>query len=120
MGITVVTFIFSALGILANLALITFVEVTVEVLFGLLLVFLFCHCGWFCVVKRKGCCGQVGYLVWGLIYFVFPFWPLVKGALEGAGVHIHNLVCLLECVPLFYMLVCLVRLFQRAGAGLTR
>ena len=47
------------------------VSLTIGVLFTLL-DFLFCvvlnWCSWYCVVKRLGFCGRVGYLCWALLY----------------------------------------------------
>merc|ERR1719313_936255 len=28
------------------------------------------HMGWFCVIKSRGCCGRIGYLLWAIFYVI--------------------------------------------------
>ncbi|CAE8600633.1 unnamed protein product [Polarella glacialis] len=37
---------------------------------AMLVPFLVAHLGWFCVVVNDGCCGCIGYALWGVVYLV--------------------------------------------------
>eukprot|EP00439_Symbiodinium_sp_Y106_P052613 s2382_g7.t1 len=86
------------------------VSLTIGVLFTLL-DFLFCvvlnWCSWYCVVKRLGFCGRVGYLCWALLYAC-----LNVGRLGAVTRDVSYWIYILMLVPAAYMIVALIQLFR--------
>jgi hypothetical protein len=70
---------------------------------------LFVHCGWFLVVKKKGCCGKFGYLVWAVVLVLASLGPLYRE-------DVSDLVYLIMLVPVFYMSFACIKLFNK-GSG---
>ncbi|CAJ1404438.1 unnamed protein product [Effrenium voratum] len=68
---------------------------------------------WYCVVKRLGCCGRAGYLVWAAVYVL-----LNLGRLQAISWSSCYLIYLLMIVPAGYMVVALIQLFRGAPRGL--
>mmetsp|Transcript_92185 Transcript_92185/g.269740 ORF Transcript_92185/g.269740 Transcript_92185/m.269740 type:complete len:165 (+) Transcript_92185:72-566(+) len=104
--VAVLTFALGFLSKAAHFALIGIVHLAVSSAIGIAIGFFLCHMGWYCVVKQKGCCGNIGYLLWGLAYFLFVFWPLVRGAMG------LNLLSLVMAVPAGFMILALYHLFK--------
>jgi len=94
---------------------------------------------WYCIVKQKGCCGSIGYLLWGLGMFVWNFAPMAipLGYMISNGdsswsslvefctnyepidiilVALVALLYLLQLVPWGYMILALFKLFQQGSA----
>lgn len=46
---------------------------------GIVLGILFAHLGWFCIVRRQGCCGAVGYILWAVVYVLLNMGPVSVG-----------------------------------------
>jgi hypothetical protein len=85
--------------------------------------FLLPHLGWFCVVKTHGCCGRIGYLIWGIIYVVvaltrtgyassFSVLDTYGGGSVGLWTALLCLANLLAIVPAGYMGFACLQLFQ--------
>merc|ERR1712190_321068 len=91
----------------ANLSHFALASITTDIVFsavGIVLGFIFAHMGWFCIVRRDGCCGSIGYLIWALVYILLNAGPLSRG---DAG-----LIYLAMLVPVGYMIFSLFKLFQ--------
>merc|ERR1712129_526253 len=108
--LAIIKFVLAFSNLAGKLKLLAIIPLIVHSVVGLLIGCLLCHLGWFCVVKQQDCCGQTGYLIWGLLYLIFLFWPLLQGAVG------LNLLCLLLLIPAFYMLHALFKLFQSKGS----
>eukprot|EP00931_Biecheleriopsis_adriatica_P067809 TRINITY_DN41878_c0_g1_i1.p1 TRINITY_DN41878_c0_g1~~TRINITY_DN41878_c0_g1_i1.p1 ORF type:complete len:217 (+),score=30.48 TRINITY_DN41878_c0_g1_i1:70-720(+) len=78
---------------------------------GILLIEIAClvfpgHMGWYCLVKREGCFGQLGYLCWAAYYALFPCWNLLSGLKTGkSSGTIVTIMMLLPAVMMVYACV---------------
>eukprot|EP00747_Dinoflagellata_sp_TGD_P184679 gnl/TRDRNA2_/TRDRNA2_40545_c0_seq1.p1 gnl/TRDRNA2_/TRDRNA2_40545_c0~~gnl/TRDRNA2_/TRDRNA2_40545_c0_seq1.p1 ORF type:complete len:183 (-),score=21.06 gnl/TRDRNA2_/TRDRNA2_40545_c0_seq1:116-664(-) len=75
----------------------------------LLLGILFAHMGWFCVVRKNGCCGRIGYLIWAAVYLLLNAAPMVNSVTSDPGVPC-GLVYAMMLVPVGYMVLALFKL----------
>mmetsp|Transcript_59358 Transcript_59358/g.133738 ORF Transcript_59358/g.133738 Transcript_59358/m.133738 type:complete len:177 (-) Transcript_59358:270-800(-) len=92
---------------LAHFALVTMAADIATSVITMAIGLVFAYLGWFCIVKRKGCCGKPGYVAWVLIYSVFCIFPLLQGAAFS-----ERLVYLIMIVPVGYMVLALVSLLR--------
>ncbi|CAK0814488.1 unnamed protein product [Prorocentrum cordatum] len=109
--LSILFFVLQFVSLALDAALASIVELILDSVVGLIVGVLLCHVGWFCVVKNRGCCGKLGYLAWGLVYFVFVGWPMLVGALH------NSVICLVLLVPACGMLWSLLNLFRGGGAS---
>ncbi|CAK0855502.1 unnamed protein product [Prorocentrum cordatum] len=82
--LSIIFFVLQFVSLALDAALKAIVHLIIDSVVGLVVGFLLCHVGWFCVVKNRGCCGKIGYLAWGIIYFLFVFWPVLVGTLSSS------------------------------------
>ncbi|CAK0855503.1 unnamed protein product [Prorocentrum cordatum] len=109
--LSIIFFVLQFVSLALDAALKAIVHLIIDSVVGLVVGFLLCHVGWFCVVKNRGCCGKIGYLAWGIIYFLFVFWPVLVGTLNTSA------ICLILLVPACGMLWSLFNLFQGGGGS---
>mmetsp|Transcript_113822 Transcript_113822/g.361778 ORF Transcript_113822/g.361778 Transcript_113822/m.361778 type:complete len:89 (-) Transcript_113822:209-475(-) len=67
------------------------------------------HLSWYCIVVNNGCCGNVGYFIWALLYVLSCCSYFV------GGLNIAKLIYLLLLIPSFYCGLS----FWKLGAGTT-
>merc|ERR1712176_704534 len=72
---------------------------------------LFAHFGWFVVVKRKGCCGKIGYLVWAIVLLLCSLGPIMNH--HFLNPQAVDIVYVIMIVPIFYMMFACVTLFNQ-------
>eukprot|EP00927_Polykrikos_kofoidii_P079889 TRINITY_DN76726_c0_g1_i1.p1 TRINITY_DN76726_c0_g1~~TRINITY_DN76726_c0_g1_i1.p1 ORF type:complete len:188 (-),score=25.32 TRINITY_DN76726_c0_g1_i1:56-586(-) len=107
---------FTVLRLTLYLQVFSLLYLLISVFIGCITAFLLTHLGWFCIVKKRGCCGCIGYAIWAFVYFAFVVWPLLPSA-AGYGnnvTDVSNLICLVELVPAIYMLIAICRLWSTA------
>jgi len=115
LGTIVVTIVFCVLTIILSLvsAPVQFlVQALVTAGIQCLIQLLFAHLGWFFVVKEQGCCGHVGYLIWGIIYIVLCLFGFVRVNVFSLA----DILWVLLLVPAVYMAIACFQLF---GQGIS-
>ncbi|CAJ1334886.1 unnamed protein product, partial [Effrenium voratum] len=115
-ALLVVSLLLWALRVISELAsfkLVTLVTDIAYTLVDLLLFTILNGISWYCVVKRLGCCGRAGYLVWAAVYVL-----LNLGRLQAISWSSCYFIYLLMIVPAGYMVVALIQLFRGAPRGL--
>mmetsp|Transcript_10121 Transcript_10121/g.16137 ORF Transcript_10121/g.16137 Transcript_10121/m.16137 type:complete len:174 (-) Transcript_10121:42-563(-) len=108
----VVTLLFLLINLLGELLHLKVISMVLSIVFSaiaLVLSFACAHMGWYCIVKKDGCCGKTGYLVWGLVYLVC-FLPI------AINQQIGPLYCLM-LVPVVYLEISLFHLFNGSARG---
>ena len=116
LAVSLLFWLLHVLGLFLRFAL---VSIAISVLFTLLDILLFLllnWTSWYCVVKRLGFCGRVGYLAWALLYVCLNIGRL--GAVWSGGVSYW--IYLLMLFPAGYMVLSLIQLFRGVGGRGTR
>merc|ERR1719382_254742 len=100
--------IFLGLRCLSYLSYFNLPAIVVDVIssvVAIVICFIFAHLDWFCVVRRDGCCGSLGYLIWAIVYILIPCGPMYFGGAVG-------LIYLAMLVPVVYMALASFKLMQ--------
>ena len=109
-----VSLLFWLMQALGQLLAFRLVSIALSVMFTLLDILLFVllnWSSWYCVVKRLGFCGRVGYLAWALLYACLNVGRL--GAVWSGG--LSYWIYILMLVPAAYMVLSLIQLFRGVG-----
>mmetsp|Transcript_55321 Transcript_55321/g.157185 ORF Transcript_55321/g.157185 Transcript_55321/m.157185 type:complete len:174 (-) Transcript_55321:105-626(-) len=109
-----VSLLFLVLRVLAELAGLALATVFFDIVQSavyIVLAIVLAYSGWFCVVKRQGCCGKAGYVAWAAVYIILNCGPLLRG---GFG-----LIYLAMLVPVAYMVIALVKLATAGSSART-
>merc|ERR1712232_1104953 len=111
MGSIILSIINAVLGILlllSHIAVVSVIFFLIRVVINILMFLLLSWMGWFCTVKKKGCCGKIGYVLWAIVFLILP---LMCGGLTIAEAQLAGLVYLLMLVPVAYMIIACIQLF---------
>mmetsp|Transcript_96633 Transcript_96633/g.201979 ORF Transcript_96633/g.201979 Transcript_96633/m.201979 type:complete len:212 (-) Transcript_96633:287-922(-) len=95
--------------LLASLQLLSIIMLAVVSVVSLIVALIFAHLSWWCVVVNNGCCGNVGYFIWALIFLIDAIWLL------GSGKGLLGLVYLILTISTAYLMV----ICWKLGAGST-
>merc|ERR1712232_763930 len=77
---------------------------------GFISAFLSGWIGWLCIVRKRGCCGDIGFLIWAGVHFLNSI----------ARLSVPRVVWwinILQCFPSFAMCWACFKLFQSHGAS---
>ena len=113
-ALLVVSLLFWLLQVLSLLLRFALISIAFQVVFTLVDIIIFMllnWTSWYCVVKRLGFCGRVGYLAWALVYVCLNIGRL--GAVVNGG--LNYWIYILMLIPAAYMVLALIQLFCGGG-----
>jgi len=99
----------------AHFALIQVAWIAVGFFINLCIFLALSHISWFCVVKKQGCCGNIGYLIWGVVLVLLVLLSAESGY-QAYG-SLISLIQLLLLVPCGFMAVACLQLFRESGGA---